>query len=87
MFDERLGGALKIEISGTVYDAIKGKIKTVTVGDKQSFVSTSLPNLLFDIGGNPIEPVPVERLEPVIDSDFAFCYDSTGEQIFERTVF
>ena len=79
LYDKRLGGTLTIEITETVYDAIQCKIKSVTVGDRQSFVSTSSPLLFVDI-----TPEPLSSLVPVRDSSGAFCYDSTGEQIFEE---
>lgn len=85
VYDERLGGTLNIEITETVYDAITGKCKRIAIGDRQCFVSTSMPNILFDITPVPVgmQPSPSSGLVPVTDATTEFCFDVDGEQIFE----
>ena len=82
LYDKRLGGTLSIEITETVYDAIRCKVTQVTVGDRQSFVSTASPLLVVDV-----TPEPLSTLVPVLDASGAYCYDSSGEQIFEEGVY
>lgn len=79
VYDERLGGALEIEITGTVYDALRGKVMSVTIGDKQSFVSTSMPNITFDV-------VPREFQTPIFDADGAIILDADGKVIVQGGV-
>lgn len=79
VYDERLGGALTIEITETVFDAVQNKVTRIAIGDRQSFVQTASPLIVVDI-----EADPVKSLVPVMDSSGDLCYDSTGEQIFEE---
>lgn len=79
LYDERLGGTLTIEITETIYDAIACRVTNVTVGDRQSFVSTASPLLVVDI-----TPAPVATNQPVMDSSGALCFDASGDQIFEE---
>lgn len=54
LYDKRLGGTLGIEITETVYDAIRCKVTQVIVGDRQSFVSTASPLLVVDVTPEPL---------------------------------
>lgn len=82
LYDKRLGGQLKIEISETIYDAIKCKVTRATFGDRQSFVKTASPLITVDLKADPV----AVRV-PVMDSSGALCFDASGEQIFEERVF
>lgn len=82
LYDRRLGGALGIEITETVYDAIACRVTSITVGDRQSFVKTASPLLVVDI-----TPDPVAQTVLVTDADGVFCYDADGVQIVEEVDF
>ena len=79
LYDARLGGTIAIELTETGYDAIADKITRITVGERQSFVKTASPMLVVDI-----MPVPIATNQPVTDASGAFCFDASGEQIFEE---
>ena len=79
VYDVRLGGALTIELTETVYDAVHDKYTRIAIGDRQSFVQTASPLIVVDIAADPIQSVV-----PVLDASGALCYDASGEQIFEE---
>ena len=79
VFDERLGGTLTMEISETIYDAIRCEITQVTIGDRQSFVQTNTPSLCVDI-----KPMPLSYLAPIIDADGNQILDADGKLIVQE---
>ena len=69
---------ITIEITETVYDALTEKCKRVTIGDKQSFVSTGMPSVDFNIS-----PTPEAYEVAILDADGALIFDADGKQIVE----
>ena len=76
LYDERLGNPITIEITKTVYDGIREKCKRIIVGDKQSFVATSIQSVDFNI-----EPVPEATVSPMLDGNANFMIDGSGKRI------
>lgn len=81
VYDEHLGGALKLEITGTTYDRITGKCKKIVIGQKQSFVYHPNTPIVWDVDGQPIEPEISGYKIWVQDSTGRFLKDSTGRKI------
>ena len=81
VYDKHLGGALKLEITGTTYDRITGKCKKVIIGQKQSFVYHPNTPIVWGADGEPIEPEIVGYKIWVQDSTGRFLKDSTGRKI------
>ena len=81
VYDEFLGGTVMLEITGTVYDRITGKCKSLVIGQKQSFVYHPVAPIIWDEDGEPIEPDPMGGEIWVQDSTGRYLYDSTGRKI------
>lgn len=81
LYDERIGGALEIEVTSTTYDHITGKCKSITVGNKQSFVYHGGMSYIRDADGNIIRPSQLGYELWVQDSTGRYLYDSTGRKI------
>lgn len=79
VYDSRLGGTLGIEITETVYDAIRCKVTQVTVGDRQSFVSTASPLLVVDV-----TPDPVGGAVCLHDKNKKIIIDKDGKKLMRR---
>lgn len=81
VYDEHLGGTLKLEITGTTYDRITGKCKKIVIGQKQSFVYHPNTPIVWNVDGHPIEPEISGYKIWVQDSTGRFLKDSTGRKI------
>lgn len=81
VYDEHLGGTLKLEITGTTYDRITGKCKKIIIGQKQSFVYHPNTPIIWNADGEPIEPEISGYKIWVQDSTGRFLKDSTGRKI------
>ena len=81
VYDQRLGGALMLEVTSTVYDRITGKCKSFTVGNSQSFVYHNTMSFIRDENGNVIVPDNLGGEIWVSDSDGVFLYDADGVKI------
>jgi hypothetical protein len=81
LYDARIGGNITLDITETVYDAIRGECLRLTVGDKQSFVSHSIPAMHID----GIEPTIRGTEIWMQDSTGRYLYDSTGRKIVVRS--
>lgn len=79
IYDSRLGGALGIRISGTVYDAIRDKVTRVTIGDKASFSAPSASTV-------EIEPEVVGGELYIQDGDGMFIEDGDGKLIYQEVI-
>ena len=79
LFDSRLGFALEVEITETVYDAVHDKVTSILVGDKQSFVQTAMPPLVIGIN-----PTPISCLSPILDADGNLILDADGKLIVQE---
>lgn len=77
LYDERLGGKLTIKISGTVYDAIRDKIISVTIGDKASFSAPAASTV-------NIEPEVVGGELYIMDADGKFIADADDKLIYQE---
>lgn len=81
VYDERIGGELMLEVTSTVYDRIKNKCTSFTVGNKQSFVYHGGMAYIRDANGNIINPSQLGYELWVQDSTGRYLYDSTGRKI------
>lgn len=79
LYDERLGGNLQIRISGTVYDAIRDKITSVTIGDQMHFSAPAASTV-------NIEPEVVGGELYIQDADGMFIADSDDKLIYQEVV-
>lgn len=77
LYDERLGGKLTIKISGTVYDAIRDKVISVTIGDKASFSAPAASTV-------NIEPEVVGGELYIMDADGNFIADADDKLIYQE---
>lgn len=75
------GGEMMLEVTGTVYDRITGKCKSITIGNKQSFVYHPTQPILYDQSGEPIHPVPLWYEVWVQDATGRYLYDANGVKI------
>lgn len=79
--DVRLGqDAIMLEITETTYDRITGKIKSFTVGQKQSFVYHPNHPIVWDEDGNPVVPTLKTWSTWVRDSTGRYIYDAAGRK-------
>ena len=81
VYDERIGGELMLEVTSTVYDRIKNKCTSFTVGNRQSFVYHGGMAYIHNSDGEIIEPKIMGYELWVQDSTGRYCYDSTGRKI------
>lgn len=81
VYDEFLGGTLMLEITGTVYDRITGKCKSLTIGQKQSFVYHPNAPIIWDEDGHPISPDNLGGEVWVQDITGRYLYDADGVKI------
>lgn len=79
IYDSRLGGALGIRISGTVYDAIRDKVTRVTIGDKASFSAPAASTV-------EVEPEVVGGELYIQDADGIFIADADDKLIYQEVV-
>lgn len=79
IYDSRLGGALGIRISGTVYDAIRDKVTRVTIGDKASFSAPAASTV-------EVEPEVVGGELYIMDADGNFIADADDKLIYQEVV-
>lgn len=70
---------ITLEITGTVYDGITGKCKKVTIGDKQSFVGSSMPSISFE----DLEPEEVESFVLLRDGNGDVLYDGNDDRLVQ----
>lgn len=81
VYDQRLGGALMLEVTSTVYDRITGKCKSFTVGNSQSFVCHNTMSFIRDENGNIIKPDNLGGEIWLSDSEGVFLYDADGVKL------
>lgn len=80
IYDEFFGNQpLTVEITGTVYDGIREKCLKIIVGDRQSFVSTSMPAVDFGT-----QPEPQGGIVPIRDGNGNFMIDGSGKRIVQE---
>lgn len=79
VWDERFGGALTMEITGVVYDGVRERCTRVIIGDRQSFVSTAMPAVDWDV-----VPHIVAGELPILDADGNFILDADGKIIVQE---
>jgi hypothetical protein len=72
---------LGVEITGTEYDGITEKCTRVIFGDRQSFVSTSMPSI--DWGQ---DPEIVGGASPILDGNGDIIYDGNGDRIMQEVL-
>lgn len=84
IWDSRFNGTkpISLEITSTVYDGITGKCKRITIGDKQSFVTTSMPSISFD----DLEPDIVGGAVPILDGDGNIIFDGNDDRIIQEVL-
>ena len=80
IFDIRLGGEIMLEITETTYDRITGKLKSFTVGQKQSFVYHPNHPIIWGENGQPVRPSVLNYNIWVRDSTGRYIYDATGRK-------
>ena len=85
VYDEFLGGTLMLEITGTVYDRLTGKCKSIVIGQKESFVYHPNAPIVWDENGDPINPDFIGGEIWVQDSTGRYLYDSNGVKIILNT--
>jgi hypothetical protein len=79
VWDSRFGDEpLTIEVTGTVYDGIRGKCTQVIIGDRQSFVQTAMPAVEWGT-----QPQIVAGGTPILDGNGDFLFDGDEYQIFQ----
>lgn len=80
VYDKRLGERLELQITGTVIDAIRNKVKKVSFGGTRNFVgSNSYQPVIQE------KPVPeVNAFQQVRDLEGNFCFDSDGNRIIQN---
>lgn len=82
VYDERFGNQpLTVEITGTVYDGIHEKCMRVIIGDRQSFVSTSMPAVEWGT-----VPQIVGGVVPYIDGNGDILYDGNGDRLVQGVI-
>ena len=81
VYDERLGGTIMLEVTETVYDRVRNRCTSITVGQKQSFVYHPNSPVIWDTDGEPIQPDAKDGEIWVSDSDGVFLYDADGVKI------
>lgn len=72
---------LEVEITGTEYDGITEKCTRVIFGDRQSFVSTSMPAIDW---GQDAEIVG--GASPILDGNGDIIYDGNGDRIMQEVL-